>query len=115
VRDKIVTIVPLWKFHLDGDVPFRLTRHIAIRKLKRKEKADTELHVGFMLGRTPRFCFEHVHNRGQEFDWGDGKHQAEKAIEAMRLFSAGDVDAFVCVDASTSGISRVGLTTKLID
>jgi hypothetical protein len=52
VRDKIVTIVPLWEFHLDGDVPFRLTRNISIRKLKRKEKADTELHVGFMLGRT---------------------------------------------------------------
>jgi hypothetical protein len=114
VRDKIVTTVPLWKFRLDGEVPFRLNRQIFIRKLTRKEKNETEFHVGFMLALMPRFCIQCVCKRTNASSWGSGEEQAEKVIEAMRLFSTGDVGAFVSVSVFSSAMSRIGLTPRLM-
>jgi hypothetical protein len=113
MRKRIVSIVPLWKFRLDGDTPLRLNRQISIRKLTRKEKADTEFHVGFMLG-MPRFCIQCVSKQGKDFGWGNSEHQGERVIQAMRLFSTGDVGAFIRVDAVNPSMSRIGLTPKLM-
>jgi Apea-like HEPN len=104
----------MWKFHVDGDVPFRLSRQISIRKLTRKEQAETEFHVGFMLAQIPRFCIQCVSRRTNVSDWDNGEAQAEKVIEAMRLFSSGDVGAFVSVSFLGLGMSRIALTTNLV-
>lgn len=112
VRTRTITIVPLWRFALDGDAPFRLNRQISIRKLTRKEKADAELHVGIMGG-TSWFCIRCVSKGSTSIPWSDGIRQAEKVIEAMRLFSTGDVGSFIFLEQLTPGMIRFG-TPKLM-
>jgi len=132
IDQHISTVVPLWHFELRGG-PLILDSHFSIRQLTIKERSILEESLGVYGTIHPDFGVEFVRKEyrpampseklGKDYkralerwlshvDIDSGYNRSTKVIEAMRLFTTGDVGTFFFMNIFRGGDHETGSPTE---
>lgn len=119
VRKKLRAVLPLWHFELEGNAPFVLDQALSVRRVRRPEKRQIESDLGLIRGISTQFCIEVVSKQSRYTGPTVSTHEAElvdrgyeigaRVIQAMRLFSSGDVGTYLCIQEMSLPIAGISL------